>query len=693
MTAIVRRNRPLSKAQPETGLYDSESVSFAIWRRLWLGLAAFAALIITTVEAALIQRKFDIFTGGFLSLHHLSGPVETALFLLLSLIADFGITVLLVGISLWVFTKADFNAKPAVLAVLAIAIVPVMAVNYIDYQLQTYLGQAFDYALSYEIAGESFIEILAVAAPHLIRVLLLIVGAAVFVMGAIWLFKHFLASWTRLPPSPPFGRLVLRTTVIVSLASILTCVAWANLDSLENALKHKQTAAMYARLGERVSDVDGDGYGLLHRPADPKPLNSSVFPFAVETPGNGIDENGVAGDLPADLTVYTEGPEQGERWTHRPNVLFILLESVRADLVGATHRGQYITPVLNSLAKKNGVSAPLAYSHSGYTAPSRYHLFAGSLAHLRGKSTLIDDFKNNGYQVAYFSAQDASFGGARFDVGFSRADVAFDARVEPHRRFTMFATPGSIGLPYQVMVQKVTDFLERRQDERPLFLYVNLQDSHFPYHHRYVRNIVSDTALTRSKIAPNRAADLWSTYVNTVANVDAGVGDIVEAAKRLLRDPAPGIIVTSDSGESLYDDGKLGHGTMVNDNQTRVPLIINNLAMEIVQPFGHVQLRDTLWRALETGSDFDRNPTLRDDPEGQVFQYLGNFQRPRQIAVTRMDGRNIYDFRNGLFQTTDGTWHKTDDLSEADKKTFQKLVNLWERTLIAIQAVDKKTSG
>ncbi len=673
-------------------MIDSKSVSFADWRRLWLGLATFAALVITTVEAVLIQRKFDIFTGGFLSLNHLNGPGEIALFLSVSLIADFGITVLLVGISLWVFTKAGFNAKPVVLAVLAIAIIPVMAANYIDYQLQEYLGQAFDFALSYEIAGGSFIEILAVAAPHLIPVLLLVVGAAVLVAFAVWLFKHFLASWARLPPAPPLGRLMLRTALISSAALILTCTAWATLDSLENGLKHKQTAALFAALGEQVSDVDGDGYGLLHHPADPKPFDSSVVPFAVEIPGNGIDENGVAGDLPADFQPYTEGSEQIGRWAHRPNVLFILLESVRADLVGATHRGQYVTPVLNGLAK-NGVSAPLAYSHSGYTAPSRYHILAGSLAHLRGRSTLIDDFKNNGYQVAYFSAQDASFGGRRFDVGFSRADVAFDARVEPHRRFTMFATPGSIALPYNVMVQKVTDFLEQRQDQRPLFLYVNLQDTHFPYHHRHVRNIVSDTALTRSKIAPDRAADLWSTYVNTVANVDAAVGDIVDVAKRLLRDPNPGIIVTSDSGESLYDDGKLGHGTIVNDNQTRVPLIVNNLAMEIVQPFGHVQLRDTLWRALQVESDFDRNPILRDNPNGEVFQYLGNLKRPRQIAATRLDGRNIYDFRTGLFQTTDGVWHKPDNLSEANKEIFQALVNLWERMLIATQAVEKNRSG
>jgi hypothetical protein len=55
-----------------------------------------------------------------------------------------------------------------------------------------------------------------------------------------------------------------------------------------------------------MSDVDGDGYGVLSAPQDPAPFTKSIHPYALEIPGNGVDEDGVAGDLPADFARYVE---------------------------------------------------------------------------------------------------------------------------------------------------------------------------------------------------------------------------------------------------------------------------------------------------------------------------------------------------------------------------------------------------
>ena len=145
-------------------------------------------------------------------------------------------------------------------------------------------------------------------------------------------------------------------------------------------------------------------------------------------------------------------------------------------LVEMEYDGKPVTPVLNKLAAK-GVSVKRAFAHIGFTAPSRYHLFTGQL-NGRSSDSLIDDFKANGYEVAYFSAQDVSFGGKAYDVGFHRADISYDARVDPELRYTTFKSPGSIALPYEVMIDKVTDFLSTRSTEQPLFLYINLQDTH-----------------------------------------------------------------------------------------------------------------------------------------------------------------------------------------------------------------------
>jgi len=75
----------------------------------------------------------------------------------------------------------------------------------------------------------------------------------------------------------------------------------------------------------------------------------------------------------------------------------------------------------------------------------------------------------------------------------------------------MFTTPGSLALPYEVNGERVSEFLAKRETSRPLFLYVNFHDTHFPYHHRWIRPLVNDSVLPRAEIRPGRAEDLRAT--------------------------------------------------------------------------------------------------------------------------------------------------------------------------------------
>ena len=208
---------------------------------------------------------------------------------------------------------------------------------------------------------------------------------------------------------------------------------------------------------------------------------------------------------------------------------------------------------------------------------SRFHLLAGQLISRRRTRTLIDDFKTNGYVVGYFSGQDESFGSADYRVGFDRADVRFDARSDADKRNSVFTTPGSLAVPLQVVQAHVNDFLrERVTADRPAFLYINLEDTHFPYTHDGIEPIVSDTRVSRDRITPARRDEVWATYVNTAANVDRAIGEVIESVRR-IRGREPAVIVTGDHGESLFEHGFLGHGYALNDVQTRVPLVVANL--------------------------------------------------------------------------------------------------------------------
>jgi hypothetical protein len=462
----------------------------------------------------------------------------------------------------------------------------------------------------------------------------------------------------------------------------ITTAARRGSDVLDNGIRRKPTGQLLGAAVNALSDVDGDGYGVLGRPPDGDLTDARIRPYAIDVPGNGIDEDAVAGDLPAGLPPYTEPSGRAPTFTSKPDVVLIVLESFRADAVGATLDGKPVTPVLDALAR-GGVAAHYAYSHNGYTIQARHHIFSGSVADIRDGTTLVDDFKANGYETAYFSGQDESFGGPSNGVGFERADVSYDARSDRARRYSSFSTAGSLAVTNALVQQRVNEYLAARRHDKPLFLYVNFHDTHFPYHHQEIEPLVSNVVLPQGDITPGNRAALRAMYLNTAANVDHAIGRVLDAVRRVQgRDP--GIVVMADHGESLFDEGFLGHGYALNDAQTRIPFIVSNLPMEVREPLGQSDLRDLFWQAL-TRTDGARTPSLVADPARAVFQYLGTISRPSEIAFTGTDRQVAYDFRDGRARIDRGSGQLPDALPAAQRQAWRDLIRTWEEMLLSRQ--------
>ena len=99
---------------------------------------------------------------------------------------------------------------------------------------------------------------------------------------------------------------VRRTSLVLAAASafavglVVTTAARVGSDTFDNGLMRTPGGQLLGRVVEIASDVDRDGYGWLGRPADPAPFDGRVYPYALDLPGNGIDEDGIGGDLPDD---------------------------------------------------------------------------------------------------------------------------------------------------------------------------------------------------------------------------------------------------------------------------------------------------------------------------------------------------------------------------------------------------------
>ena len=655
----------------------------AFWLQ-WFVVALSCAGAATLIDSILLQQRRDFFTGGFLAADHVTSVGQAVAFLAASFVTDFVVLGSIALLVLWVCMRARMHANAAAGLAVLIALAPVVIADFVEYRLLTYLGDAFDLGLMFELSGRSPVEIVAVASEHLVPLVASIAGG--LIVGAVaWRAWHRRTHHGPIPASPRDAPSIVRTLAVCVLlliaGGVMSAVVRSSSDVLDNGLRRTPAGRLLGTAVIAATDVDGDGFGILGRPPDPALFDARIQPYAPDLPGSGVDEDGIAGDLTAGGARYEEVLPPLTSWPLRPDVILIVLESFRADAVGAEVRGKPVTPVLNELARQ-GAHVAQAYSHNGYTVQSRHHILSGSLAGF-DVGTLVDDFAQNGYQTAYFSAQDDSFGGSKGSVGLLGAEVAYDARTDPDRRYTTFTTAGSLAVPHEVLAERIDQFLATRSTDRPLFLYVNFHDTHFPYHHSDIEPLVSNVVVPQGDIAPDAADAVREMYLNTAANVDAAIGRLLDSVRRTIR-REPGVVVLGDHGESLFDESFLGHGYALNDAQTRIPLIVANLPLAIAEPFGQAELRALFRRAFAAPAS-DAMPQVIRDPEKSVFQYLGTIERPAQIAFVSRAGRITYDIRERKFKSRDGNWQPPERLNDGEREEFLTLVHLWERMILAKQ--------
>jgi hypothetical protein len=647
----------------------------------WSVLTAIAAVVATAVDAYLLNRKVGLFTGGFLADLHLDSLWERAWFLFVSFVGDATLLGLVVAFVLWLCATLQLRPAGRVLFSLGFALLPVAWFDVVSYQIHQYLGDLFNVGVLFDLSGRSVREFLAVAGPQIAALLALLAAGVAAIFGIAWLLNR---SLPLVEGDEGFrrsrGRLVAKLALVAFFAgAVVTTGARLTDELVERGMSRKASGVVVGTGVQFLTDVDRDGYGLLSRPADPAPFDADLHPYAIEIPGNGIDENGIGGDLPVSASEYREGPTEAPRFARTPPVVFAILETFRADLIYRTRDGCEITPFLNATARA-GTFTDDAFSHNGFTIQSRFHLFTGSLAGPRGKTSLIDDFNANGYETAFFSAQDESFGG--LDVGFARSSVAYDGRQDLALRFTASTSPGSLGVPHQVVERRVREFLGRRGTDRPLFLHLNLQETHFPYSHSKMEPLFPSRRISPGQVGPSSRADLEAAYANAAANVDGALGRIV-AAVREHTGVAPLVIAIADHGESLFDDGLLGHGIAMSDIQTRVPLVISEPGVDVPRPFGQVDLRDLFWRQLAGVASTPETDASYLGGSKMVVQYIGDLRTARRIALVTGRGRLSVNIHDREVRVGDGAWVPLDSVDGELRAGTEQLIHRWEAAVRA----------
>jgi hypothetical protein len=486
--------------------------------------------------------------------------------------------------------------------------------------------------------GDGALEALSEAPAAVLLLLSGLIGVAIAVRLARGSDRLLRGRIEFAPPSRA-GLLVLILVSGVGGAAILAAADQRS-PVLGYGFDRKPSGHLLRLVIRLATDVDRDGFGWLSRPSDAAPFDGALQPFALEIPANGIDENGLAGDLAADFRPQLPFPPPEHFGPRRPSLLIVLLESFRGDLLGRSLGDREVTPTLNALARE-GASSQAAYAHSPMTAPSRAQLFQGRIVPVPGARTLIDDFHELGYRVGYFSGQNDLFGGSDALVGFERADEFYDARTDREQRTSRTSLPASLQVSSDTVLDRVRAYLDATANhEDPLFLYVNLVDNHYPYHHEGLARLFDIDPVGRAEIRPDNAQRVLETYLQACANVDLAIGDLVALWRERMGE-AP-LLITADHGQSFYEHGMLGHGQSIDEGQSRVPLVLQGIGGDWPEPLGLADVRGLLLTHLFEPSQPTRFVPA---PERRVFQYTGRLDRPYLIGLRSQERAVSWEFQ------------------------------------------------
>jgi arylsulfatase A-like enzyme len=340
-----------------------------------------------------------------------------------------------------------------------------------------------------------------------------------------------------------------------------------------------------------------------------------------------------------------------------PNILWIVLDTVRADAIGGTLNGQPITPAIDQLAAA-GTTFVNAFAPAPWTVPSHASMFTGrySFEHRATHSsfslplsavTLAERLQVQGYATGAFVCNPWLNDQNGFSQGF---ELWQQPSVEVGRGSDKGAATAT---------EMVLSWLDqRRGDGRPFFAFINLLEAHLPYQpppQVLLRMGWPEEALSMGgfsieeaerllagerEIQANHLVVIRTLYQSEVSYADEHVGVIADALQRLRSLDDTLVIITSDHGEHIGEHGLMGHEFSLFDPVLHVPLIIRyprlfEKGQRIKTPVSLVDLVPTVLEII--GEDLSsenlagRTLLTRTAAEEQERPILAEYERPEKL--------------------------------------------------------------
>ena len=342
-----------------------------------------------------------------------------------------------------------------------------------------------------------------------------------------------------------------------------------------------------------------------------------------------------------------------------PNILFIVLDTVRKDHLTPYGYNRQTTPVLDSFAEE-ALRCEEAVSQAPWTLPVHASLFTGTYPSVHGASqqrpflnadteTLASVLASLGYATACYSSNAWITPYTRLTYGFEEQDNFFEAlpgtvfskviatgwqrmNENSHLRYLAnriidignevheyFAFKDTASSKTPAIVNQICDFIDGKSQ---WFVFANFMDAHLPYNPPQTVRDEFSPGVDPKDVCQNAKAfnagtytidsDEWQAiqglYDGAIRHMDTELGRLFDHLRASEAWEDTICIVCSDHGELHGEHNLFGHEFAVYDPLVNVPLMIKHPALDhgsTRQPVELLDLYHTILHSVDAVSEAD----------------------------------------------------------------------------------------
>lgn len=391
----------------------------------------------------------------------------------------------------------------------------------------------------------------------------------------------------------------------------------------------------------------------------------------------------------------------------RPNVVLIVMDTLRADHLGCYGYDRDVSPVLDAFAAGATVYDH-AYATAPWTVPSHGSLFTGKLPFQHGAHTYKTD--TEGVVVAPLPQSHVTLAEVFASEGYrTGAFVANDAFLSERFQFDQgFATYHVEPVTAERLNRRAAQWL--REDRGvPFLLFMNYMDTHRVYNcaprpgllpepavqdHGELLDALYEAAMPADGPVPaDLVARVTDQYDTAIANLDEQIGVLLA----FLRDEGlldqTIVVITSDHGEFLGEHHLVEHSKHVYEEAVHVPLMIRTpgpmRARRLDAPISLADVPDLIWRRMPPGFAADQRGEFPRDAGGDPLIVENYYTRRKDLENPVWRDRfdcvrtAIYDWPFKAIVASDGTRElyrldvdpgEANDLAETQPDRLRRMV-------------------